>query len=323
MEDLDALAGNIAFNHVFGNPLIVTAAVDRIRIRNRASVKKDLSLSGKVTWVGKSSMEIRMQCSEIDTKEEWLEAYFTFVTLDPQSKKPIAMPPLRPITNEERAQFELGALKAQAKRVRRKNRLQVGQPLSEDSLKVDQLAASLLQEAGPLLRMPSLADPQSILMNRTSMQNAMAAQPQVRNLHNRVFGGFLMRRAFELAYANAYLFGGKRPNFLEVDDISFDAPVDVGDLLVFNARILYTKPDGGFLGDYVSNHQKMPLLMVEVEAWVTEPEKVSARVSNHFYFTFGLPQGTPCRKVLPANIDEARRMAMRMTADIEQSSLRS
>ena len=35
LEDLDALAGNIAFNHVVGNPLIVTAGVDRIRIRNQ------------------------------------------------------------------------------------------------------------------------------------------------------------------------------------------------------------------------------------------------------------------------------------------------
>jgi acyl-coenzyme A thioesterase 9 len=110
---------------------------------------------------------------------------------------------------------------------------------------------------------------------------------------------------------------------LEVDDISFESPVDVGDLLVFNSRVLYTLPEGGYLGDYVTDHGGMPLVMVEVEAWVTEPEKAEARVSNHFYFTFGLPVGTSCRKVLPGNIDEARRMASRMTADKEQASLRS
>lgn len=48
--------------------------------------------------------------------------------------------------------------------------------------------------------------------------------------------GFLMRRSFELAFATAYLFGGDKPRFLEVDDISFDKPVDVGDLLVFKVR---------------------------------------------------------------------------------------
>lgn len=268
-------------------------------------------------------MEIRMQCADLETMEEWLEAYFTFVTLDPHTKKPVAMPPLLPSTPEERALFELGALKAQAKKQNRRDKLQVGKPMTENSLKVDLLAASLLEKSGPLLRMPSLADPHSILMHNTKMQNAMVAQPQMQNLHNRIFGGFLMRRAFELAFANAYVFGGRRPIFLEVDDISFESPVDIGDLLVFNSRVLYTLPEGGFLGDYVIDHSNLSLVMMEVEAWVTEPEKAEARVSNHFYFTFALPKGSTCRAVLPANIDEARRMASRMTADKEQASLRS
>mmetsp|Transcript_11641 Transcript_11641/g.16609 ORF Transcript_11641/g.16609 Transcript_11641/m.16609 type:complete len:287 (+) Transcript_11641:599-1459(+) len=286
-----------------------------------------MMLSGKVSWVGKSSMEIRMQCVEINkdgSEDEWLEAFFTFVTLDHITKKPVAMPPLLPQTNEERALFELGALKAHAKKQARRNKLQIGQPItSETSLRIDQKAAHLLAAAGPLLKMPSLADPQSILMQHTKMQNAMIAQPQVRNLHDRIFGGFLMRRAFELAFANAYVFGGAKPRFLEVDDVSFDSPVDVGDLLVFNSRVLYTQPEGGNLGSYVGVLGNMPLLSIEVECWVTEPENAKARVSNHFYFTFGLPEGKSCRKVLPGNIDEARRMAARMAADEEQASLRA
>lgn len=322
LEDLDALAGNIAFNHVEGTPLIVTAGVDRIRLRHRPQIGSDQHLSGKVTWVGRSSMEIRMQIAD-DSGDEWMEAYFTFVTLDPETKKPVGMPALVPETNEERALFELGALKAQAKKAVRKNMSHLGQPLTEASLELDKQAAALLREAGPLMNMPSLADPHSILMASTKMQNAMVAQPQLRNLHERIFGGFLMRRAFELAFANAYVFGGARPRFLEVDDISFDSPVDVGDLLVFNSRVLYTQPDGGFLGDYVDDHEGHPLVMMEVEAWVTEPEKADARVSNIFHFTFCLPKGTPCRKVLPANIDEARRMSRRMAMDKEQATLRS
>ena len=61
-----------------------------------------------------------------------------------------------------------------------------------------------------------------------------------------------------------------------------------------------------------------PQVMIEVEAWVTEPEKVKARLSNAFYFTFSLPNRSTCRKVLPSNIDQARRMAQRMAADEEQ-----
>lgn len=58
LEDLDALAGNIAFNHVQGNAMIVTAGVDRIRVRERPEISADQYLSGKVTWVGNLSTSI-------------------------------------------------------------------------------------------------------------------------------------------------------------------------------------------------------------------------------------------------------------------------
>jgi len=324
LEDLDALAGNIAFNHVEGNPLIVTAGVDRIRVRRRPDIGADQHLSGKVTWVGASSMEIRMKISATeDGSDEWLEAYFTFVTLDPDTKRAIKINPLLPETDEERVHFELGAVKAQAKKNARKSKLQLGRPLSEQSLKIDARAAQLLQEAGTLLRMPSLADPNTILISQTEQSNAMVAQPQARNLHDRIFGGFLMRRAFELAFATTYLFGGDKPRFLEVDDITFDKPVDVGDLLVFKSRVLYTLPKGGNLGVYVDKHDGLPLVNVEVECWVNCPEQLKAEVSNMFYFTFALPNKTTCRRVLPANIDQARRQASRMNTDEAQSELRA
>ena len=186
----------------------------------------------------------------------------------------------------------------------------------------DVRAAQLLEEAGMLLRMPSLADPNTMLMDDTAQSNAMVAQPQARNLHDRIFGGFLMRRAFELAFATAYLFGGDKPRFLEVDDISFDKPVDVGDLLVFKSLVLYTNPDGRNLGTYVDKHDGLPLVNVEVECWVTCPESKKAEVSNFFYFTFALPNKTSCRRVLPANIDQARRQALRISIDETQAELR-
>jgi acyl-coenzyme A thioesterase 9 len=212
LEDLDALAGNIAFHHVQGNALIVTAGVDRITVRRATQMDRDQHLSGKVTWVGTSSMEIRMQIADDDVATagggEWMEAYFTFVTLDPVTKRPTSMPSLTPETSEERAHFELGARRAQAKKRARKNK---------DKLVDDETADALLKQAGPLINMPSLADPHSILMTSTKMQNAMIAQSQMKNLHDRIFGGFLMRRAFELAYANCYIFGGAKPKFQEVD----------------------------------------------------------------------------------------------------------
>ena len=87
-------------------------------------------------------------------------------------------------------------------------------------------------------------------------------------------------------------------------------------------KVLYTMPNGGNLGTYVDKHEGMPLVMIEVEAWVNCPERRTAQISNHFYFTFALPYQKTCRKVLPANIDQARRQASRMCADESQAELR-
>ena len=330
LEDLDALAGNIAFFHCHTDnqdesdyPVIVTASVDRIFLQpeQRPAKGTDQTLSGQVTWTGTSSMEIRMQCLSAGSEQAWLEAYVTFVTLDPHTKKPMKIPAIVPTTDEERKAFEAGAARALAKKMRRKQHKNT----AANTTDIEQQAAQLLERAGPLLTMPSLADPHSILLSHTAMQNAMIAQPQAQNLHHRVFGGFLMRRAFELAFSNAYLFGGKRPVFLEVDEVSFASPVDVGDLLVFHSRVLYTEPGNSNYStkstsqSTTANAIATTLLHIEVEAWVTVPEHVSARMSNQFYFTFAVHNEKAVRTVLPANLDEARRIATRMAVDQEQA----
>ena len=74
LEDLDALAGNIAYNHVQDPKVnIVTASVDRIRLSGSVSLEKNQTLSGKVTYVGTSSMEIRMQCKSDGEDDPWME----------------------------------------------------------------------------------------------------------------------------------------------------------------------------------------------------------------------------------------------------------
>lgn len=67
-EDLDALAGSIAFSHC-GHPdssaasrlTLVTASVDKI-IQSRAiSVDQDILVVGQVAYVGKSSLDIAIE----------------------------------------------------------------------------------------------------------------------------------------------------------------------------------------------------------------------------------------------------------------------
>ena len=46
-----------------------------------------------------------------------------------------------------------------------------------------------------------------------------------------------MRQAFELAWANTYVYTRTRPMIQHMDDISFKKPVSVGALLYFNAQV--------------------------------------------------------------------------------------
>ena len=74
LEDLDALAGNIAYSHVQDPTVnIVTASVDRIRLSGIVDLENNHQLSGKVTYVGTSSMEIRMQCKGDGDDDPWME----------------------------------------------------------------------------------------------------------------------------------------------------------------------------------------------------------------------------------------------------------
>ncbi|CAM9608254.1 unnamed protein product, partial [Phaeothamnion confervicola] len=135
--------------------------------------------------------------------------------------------------------------------------------------------------------------------------------PQQRNTANRIFGGYLVKTAFELGFAAAYTFGGSRPQFQEVDDVSFLQPVDVGNLVRFDACILYTTP---------AIDDNLPKAHVEVLARVIRPESIEAKLSNRFNFTFAFPAlatggRQALRRVLPATAEEARRVVVAMQRD--------
>ena len=48
-----------------------------------------------------------------------------------------------------------------------------------------------------------------------------------------------MHRAYDLALATGYIFAGAYPHFLEVDQIDFKKPVDIGDLVRLKSRGTY------------------------------------------------------------------------------------
>ncbi|KAH9566394.1 hypothetical protein CY35_04G128100 [Sphagnum magellanicum] len=226
-----------------------------------------------------------------------------------KTRKATQVNPLIPQTEEEKHLYALG----EAHAAEQKKQRMLQQQNSSYIPGVDnERLNKLLTEGRVLSEMPALADRNSILIRETRLENTIICHPQQQNLHGQIFGGFLMQRAFELAFSTCYVFGGIRPLFLEVDHVDFLRPVDVGDLLRFKACVLYTETE----------NVEQPLIHIEVVAHVTQPENRSSEVSNTFYFTFTLDpeylkvhKEHPVRKVLPATEEEACNYLARYDAD--------
>lgn len=87
----------------------VTASVDKVSFDSPIRLGEIVTLTAKATRVFNTSMEV---CIEVHTegydtnkKRKCNEAYFTFVGIDEWGNK-LTLPPLEPITDEEKAQYE-------------------------------------------------------------------------------------------------------------------------------------------------------------------------------------------------------------------------
>ncbi|KAK8460165.1 hypothetical protein SEVIR_2G285600v4 [Setaria viridis] len=293
LEDLDALAGTIAVKHCSDEDsttrplLVVTASVDKMELKKPIRVDTDLKIAGAVTYVGRSSIDIQIEVTQVDQVNR-----------------------LSPETEREKQLFsEREARDKMRKRKREEQKGGLENGIHKLRAEAERLNA-LLAEGRVFSDLPALADRDSILLKDTRLENSLVCQPQQRNLHGRIFGGFLMHRAFELAFSTAYAFVGQRPCFLEVDHVDFLKPVDVGDFLRFKSCVLYTQLD----------NPEQPLVNVEVVAHVTRPELRKSEVSNTFHFTFTvcsnmLKNGLKIRNVVPSTEEEARRILERMEAE--------
>lgn len=319
VEDLDALAGTISYKHCSNEDgmtrplLLVTASVDRMVLKKPIRVDADLKIVGAVTWVGRSSMEIQLEViqstegSSNPSDALALTANFTFVARDSNTGKSAPVNQISPETEQEKLLWEEAEERNKARKKKR-----IENKKDTENKDMERLNA-LLAEGRVFCDLPALADRDSILLQDTRHQNSLICQPQQRNIHGRIFGGFLMRKAFELAFSNAYAFAGAAPRFVEVDHVDFFIPVDVGNFLRFKSCILYTELED----------PAKPMINVEVVAHVTRPELRSSEVSNKFYFTFtvrpeAIRAGLKIRNVVPATEEEARRVLERMDAENSQ-----
>ncbi len=103
--------------------IVATVALDSLDFRHPARMGELVILKAKLTWTGRTSMEVSVNvyAENIKSGKTILtnKAYITFVALD-ESGKPAPVPPILPETEEEKIVFSQAELR-RVERLQRKN----------------------------------------------------------------------------------------------------------------------------------------------------------------------------------------------------------
>ena len=106
MQWIDEVAGMVAKRHTRRN--VITASVDRLSFLRGAYVKDTVVIIGKVTYVGNTSMEVKVDTfvEHTDGSRELVNrAFLTMVGLD-ENNKPARIPRLILETEEDKTEWE-------------------------------------------------------------------------------------------------------------------------------------------------------------------------------------------------------------------------
>lgn len=119
MEWIDELAGLVGIRHAQQD--VITASIDNLKFIRGAYLKDIIVLIGRVTFVGRTSMEVRVDTyieSIEGTRKPINRAYLTLVAIDAQGN-PVEVPGLILETEAQKAEWEAGIRRREMRRQRR------------------------------------------------------------------------------------------------------------------------------------------------------------------------------------------------------------
>ena len=290
LEELDAFSADCSMRHADGynadRPLtVVTAAHDGLSIfgdgsHSPLSARHDLRLRGAVVSVGSSSMEVQTDLLRVywrgdEEVEELLGSCFTvMVARDGLTFGKAAVHQLRGGDPQSDAAARAAAARKTARRELAANALALKPPSPTEVPLLHELwRAARNVDEGPIVDGDVVhAAATHLPMAISEQRNLDIMQPAQRNMNGFMFGGYLMRKALEVAWLSAYRFTRTPPTFAGLDDVVFRKPVEVGKLVEYVGRVVYTAEDGS--------------LRVFVEAHKLSLRTGQRDPTNEFHFVF-------------------------------------
>ncbi len=233
LEVLDKLAEDVSLEYVHRtnkNAKVVTAAIDDIMLRTPADINKDLNLHARINYVGRTSMEVGIRVDQEGLDGPSLAScYFTMVARIEEDGETKSLPvePLEYVDELEKKRYESAIAR------RKEYRSQMDALQKPPSKKEYELLKELHQAQEE-------EDFDGLLAGDLVRSNWERMFPEQENVPEKIFGGYVIRRAFELAMMHAEEITPDRPVFVRVNRINFHEPVRIGDKLDFTSRIVYS-----------------------------------------------------------------------------------
>jgi len=114
---IDMVAAMVAQRHC--GKEVVTAGIDSLVFKEPIRIGDHVVLKASINYVGRSSMEVGVQVSREDpyggNRVIATKAHLTFVALD-ENKRPIAVAPILPETEQEKRRHENAKLRVKARK---------------------------------------------------------------------------------------------------------------------------------------------------------------------------------------------------------------
>ena len=264
LEILDKVAEETALNYVhrfYPEARVVTAAIDNILVRHAADVTRDLVFAARINHVGRSSVEVGIRVSQPgDPGNHVASCYFTMVARSGVGEGAVSLqlPPLQYGEGVEQKREQ----KALARREEyKRQRAALLEPPSREEYGMFTALHKAQDEPGF----------QGLLVGRMATDSWERMVPEYENVPQKIFGGYLIRRAYELAAICSELVAPERSIVAAVNRINFYEPVRMGDKLHYTAQVVYTRES---------------FVCVEANIERISADRTSRALSNSCLFTF-------------------------------------
>lgn len=268
LEALDFTSTFASYFHCKSEPFsractMITVCVDHLKFFTNIRADKNILINAYPTYSGKSTVEIRTDVFQMEAKDDYKmvsSALFLMAARNAtEYSTPFTVPELKFDEEIDKKgcllRFELGRLNQEYRKKQLKTNLFKSPPREQESLELHKIFLKNeenLKANLPINYMKDTKKTKSILMHN-----------QDRNIHGKIFGGFLMKESIEFAWLLAYSYvNGDHLEFEAIDDFNFLNYVDIGCIVDFEGIVTYIQ---GNLIQVKVEAIKYPKVLIEGE----------------------------------------------------------